>query len=326
MAKRSPIRVGLIGCGLNMEMHLGRVEKARGVKLVAACDPNEKATQFLQKIAASPLSLHTNYRKMLQDEKLDAVLISTPHNLHYTHVRDALNAGMHVLIEKPLTIKTSHAKALLELSKKKRRILHVAYQRHHWGAYTHVRNLVRKGAIGRLQAVTGYITQNWVNGWGWRFDPVISGGGMLMDTGSHLVASMLFTSGLHVREVTALSDNVGKMVDINTTVSVRFDNDAIASLTFVGSAQEHDEILSLHGDKGSIVLHSHQWTLRNQFINGEPLTVPQSAKTYTPDEQFFKWISGAKGYERPMYAIEVARLSEATYKSIREKRPVKITN
>ena len=325
MAKRSAIRVGLIGCGGNMRMHGPRAEKTPGVKLVAGADPFDVSVRILLDDLDKPINIYPDHRTMLKSEKLDAVIISTPHNQHYAQTRDALNAGLHVLVEKPLTITAAHAKALIELSKKRRRILHVSYQRHHWAAYRHVRDLVKKGAIGKLRSVAGYITQNWVNTRGWRLDPVASGGGMLTDTGSHLVGAMFFTSGLHVAEVSALLDNAGKKVDINTSISIRFTNDAIGSLTFVGNAGQHDEILSLHGDKGSLAIRQHVWQVRGVMRNGEPLVVPSSVKDQTPDEMFFKWIAGAKGYERPMYALQVARLNEAVYKSVQQKKPMKVS-
>ena len=319
------INVGLIGCGGNMRgAHLPRIQQTRGVNLVAVADPSEAATDAMAEAHGEWVAVHTDYRKMLASEALDAVIISTPHNQHYAQAEAALTRGMHVLLEKPMTVKSSHAQSLLELAGRKRRVLHVAYQRHHVPEYVHVRNLLARGAVGELRAVIGYVTQNWSSVGGWRLDPEQAGGGMFMDTGSHLVASALYLSGLHVREVTALIDNAGRDVDINAAVSIRFDKGAFGSLSFNGNALHHDEGLTFHGDKGCIVIHQHSWRIRSILHNNEPLTAPKSIAPSTPDDAFFRWIRGAKGYERPAYALEVARISEAVYKSVATGKVVRV--
>ena len=134
----------------------------------------------------------------------------------------------------------------------------------------------------------------------------------------------IYLSGLHVREVTALIDNAGRDVDINAAVSIRFDKGAFGSLSFNGNALHHDEGLTFHGDKGCIVIHQHSWRIRSILHNNEPLTAPKSIAPSTPDDAFFRWIRGAKGYERPAYALEVARISEAVYKSVATGKVVRV--
>lgn len=323
MAKR--INLGLIGCGGNMRgAHLPRIRRAAGVRLVAICDPAEAAAEKLIETWGKPLATYADYRKMLARESLDAVMISTPHNQHYPQARLALQSGCHVLAEKPLVIRPAHARALLKLAGQKRRILHVSYQRHHMAAFRHIRNMLAGGALGTIRALLGYVTQNWGGIGGWRRDPVLSGGGMFMDTGSHLVGASLFLTGLEPREVTAVIDNAGTQVDINASVNIRFRGGAVGSLSTIGNASRHDERIAIHGSDGCIVIHQHGWRLRDVLHNGEPLKIPASVKEDSPDAAFFRWIRGGKGYELPHYALEVARLSEAAYKSARLGRTVKL--
>lgn len=231
------IKLALIGCGGNMRgAHLPRIKANKHVELRAIADTSEDSVKAFSEKWGAPLPAYADYKKMLKEQKLDAVMISSPHNMHYEQARRALDAGCHVLVEKPLTIRAAHTKALLETAKRKRRILHVSYQRHHYPVYRCVRDLVRDGSIGAPRALVAYVTQGW--GWGnnltWRLVPKLSGGGMFMDTGSHLVAASLFTTGWHVDEVTAFTDHKDKKVDILAAVSMRFREGAVGTICTVG--------------------------------------------------------------------------------------------
>ncbi|MCW8131327.1 MAG: Gfo/Idh/MocA family oxidoreductase [Planctomycetota bacterium] len=323
----SKIKLALIGCGGNMRgAHLPRIKANKHIELVAIADTaQESLTAFVEKWGA-PLPTYTDYKKMLKDHDLDAVTISTPHSMHYEQAKRALEKGCHTLVEKPLTIRAADTRALLKLAKKKRKILHVSYQRHHYPVYRCVRDLVKKGAIGEPRAIVAYVTQAW--GWGtggWRLVPKLSGGGMFMDTGSHLVAASLYTTGWKVSEATAIIDNKDKKVDILAAVAIRFQEGAVGTICTVGQASKrHDERLAIHGTEGCIVIHLHQWGIKSVLLNDEPLKIPASYKNDTPDEAFIRWIRGGKGYEPPAYALEVQHLSEAAYKSAKTGKRVKV--
>ena len=325
MAKRR-IRVGMIGCGGNMRgAHIPHVKADRNVDLVCAADPVEAQAYALMEKYGQKVGYYPDWKKMLKAEELDAVLISSPHSVHYEQVRTALRKGLHVLCEKPLTTASRHSKALLELARKQKRYLQVSYQRNCYPPHVYARELVKKGAIGELRGVVSYVTQNWGGVKGWRLDPDLSGGGMFMDTGSHLVASTLWITGLEPLEVTAFMDNAGKKVDINAVVNIRFKNGAVGTLNTFGNASRHDERIAIHGSDGCIVFHLHQWRVIEVLLNGEPVKIPARVKDTSPDEVFFSWIrTGGKGYEPANYALQVARLSEAAYKSVVQKKPVKV--
>ncbi len=325
MAKRK-IRVGIIGCGGNMRgAHVPRVKADRNVELAGAADPVKAQADELMSRYGQQVPYYVDWKKMLRAEELDAVLISSPHSTHYEQVRAALRGGLHVLCEKPLTTASRHSKALLELARKQKRYLQVSYQRNCYPPHVRARELIKKGAIGKLRAVVSYVTQGWSRTSGWRLDPELSGGGMFMDTGSHLVASTLWITGLKPSEVFAFMDNAGKKVDINAVVNIRFANGAVGTLNTIGNASQHDERIAIHGSEGCIVFHLHQWRVVEVLVNGEPMKVPARIKDAAPDDVFFKWIrTGGKGYEAPDYALQVARLSEAAYKSVKLKKPVKV--
>ncbi len=320
------LSVALIGAGGNMRSaHLPRIAADGAVEIAGVADPVESQARSLMERAGRDIPYFTNWRTMVKRIETDGVLISTPHREHYAQAKACLDGGRHVLVEKPLVIQPSHAKRLLGLAQAQRLALVVAYQRHWMPHFVYARELIAKGALGDIRGVVAYVTQNWLGVGGWRLDPELAGGGMFMDTGSHLVASMLWVTGLSPKVVSASFDNAGRDVDINGGVIVRFGNGAVGTLTTTGNAARHDERLAISGSEGSLVLHLHQWRLRSMLLNDEPVDIPKRIKPSTPDAAFFQWMrSGLAGYETQDFALQVSRLTEAAYRSADAGEPVQV--
>ncbi len=321
------IRVGLIGCGGNMRnAHVPRLHADGAVDLVAVADTAEEPARLLMERWGAEISYYPDYRKMIRAETLDGVVVSSPHSTHYEQVRYALDRGQHVLVEKPLTTGSRRAKALVDLAGRKKRLLVVSYQRNHFPPHVYARELVQAGTLGRITGVVAYVTQNWQSTGGWRMVPELAGGGMFMDTGSHLVASVLWMTGLQPVEVSAFMENRGRRVDIDAVINARFRGGAVGSLNFIGSASRHDERLAIHGDEGVLVFHLHGWQVREVLMNGEPLQVPKRVAEDTPDAAWLRWMrNGGKGYERAEFAMQVAKFAEAAYRSAARGRPAKVS-
>ena len=320
------LTVALIGAGGNMRnAHVPRIAADGGVVIAGVADPVETQASLLMERTGCEIPYYRDWRTMLKDIEVDAVLISTPHRHHYDQAKACLDGGRHVLVEKPLVIQPGHAKRLLALAAERRLALVVAYQRHWMPHFAYARELVQRGALGEIRGVVAYVTQNWLGVGGWRLDPDLAGGGMFMDTGSHLVAAMLWVTGLRPAVVGASFDHAGRAVDVNGGMVVRFANDAVGTLTSTGNASRHDERLAISGSEGSLVLHLHQWRVRSMLLNDEPVKIPKRIKPSTPDAALFRWIrNGLADYEPQDFALQVARLTEAAYRSADENRPVKV--
>ena len=325
MAKKR-LSVVLLGAGGNMRgAHLPRILGDGAVDVAAVADPVPEQAQLLMERAGRQIPCYRDWRAMLEETSADCALVSTPHLHHYAQAKACLERGLHTLVEKPLVIRPSHAKRLLALAAERERALVVAYQRHWMPPFVYARELVRKGALGELRGVVGYVTQRWTGFGGWRLDPELAGGGMFMDTGSHLVAALLWVSGLAPKTVAAAFDNAKLAADVNGGVVARFDGGAIGTLTTTGNAARHDERLTLSGSEGSLVLHLHQWQVRSMLLNDKPVAPPKRIAPDTPDAALFRWArNGLKGYEAPDFAVQVARLTEAAYRSAAEGKPATV--
>ena len=325
MAKRS-LRVVLIGAGGNMRgAHIPRILDDKRTRIVGVADPEEDHANLLQEKVGYEVPYFTNWLAMLKNVESDGVIISTPHKHHNLQVKRCLEGGRHVLVEKPLVIQPNHANSLIQLSKRVNRILVVGYQRHWLPEFVYARELVARGEIGEIKGVAGYITQNWESIEGWRLDVELSGGGMFMDTGSHLLAAMTWITELVPKKVWATFNREGKKVDVNMTCHMQFDGGTLGSISTVGNAGRHDESLMISGSEGSLLLRMHNWQVQPLLLNNEQVDVPRRIRSTTPDAAFLAGIrKGTDSVESPEYALAVAHLTAAAYKSIQDNKPVSI--
>ena len=320
------LSVVLLGAGGNMRnAHLPRILADGAVEIAAVADPIEAPARQLMEKAGRDVPYFANWRTMLEKTDADGALVSTPHRDHYAQAKACLDRGLHTLVEKPLVIRPGHAKRLLSLASEKERALVVAYQRHWMPHFVYARELVRQGAIGEIRGVVTYVTQHWIGAGGWRLDPELAGGGMFMDTGSHLVASLLWVTGLRPQRVAAMFDNAGRNVDVNGGLVAHFAGDAVGTITTTGDASRHDERLAIAGSEGSLVLRLHQWQVQAMLLNDEPVEPPKRIALDTPDAALFRWMrNGLKRYETQDFALQVARLTDAAYRSAAEGKTVKV--
>src|SRR5690242_774277 len=103
------IRIGLVGCGGMANWHASQLKGIEKTRVVALCDTiAEHTKQFREKYFADALEFDS-YERMLEEAKLDAVVLVTPHTLHYSQAKTALERGLHVLVEKPMVTSSAHA-------------------------------------------------------------------------------------------------------------------------------------------------------------------------------------------------------------------------
>ena len=103
--------------------------------------------------ALSSVAFETaDYKELLKRDDVDAVYIVTPHTLHFEQAMDAIDAGKHVLVEKPMVCSVEHAKILLKRLETFDKVFALAYQRHAQGTYRYIRDQIASGAVGKPTA------------------------------------------------------------------------------------------------------------------------------------------------------------------------------
>lgn len=327
------LRVALVGCGSMGRVHVHQLLELPEVRVDALCDPVRKNLRAYQKELFTPRGLepkaYTDYERMLKDLKLDAVVLVTPHALHHPQTCAALDAGLHVLVEKPMVTNVEHARDLERRAKKADRRLGIAFQAPVSPEFTYIRNLVRRGDLGRLEVVDAFVAQNWqaITEGTWRQDAKRSGGGMLFDTGAHMLNGMLWLVDSPVRRVFAALDRCGAKVEINATVTMAFENGCLGSVACLGNARGPiDSGITLSGTKGKVRTGIWGGALEHHDADGRRVAypfVPYAAMS--PHRNFVDAILGRDTLRcDARYGVRLSELMEAIYRSAETGLPVAV--
>ena len=222
MTKQAPLQVALIGCGNNGRHPLQQLAEMKGVELAGVADPSTKARALAREAVQNPkLAGFRDYRKLLTETQPDAVVISTPHTLHHRQILDCLEAGCHVLCEKPLICSMQEARDVIAARDATGLILGISYQRHTMPPYIYCRQAIAQGDIGEVTFVSSWQAQAWwrITRGTWRVKPELSGGGQLNDSGSHLLDAALWMTQVQPKEVFAFVDKLDTEVDIVSSIA-----------------------------------------------------------------------------------------------------------
>ena len=256
------IKFGMIGVGGIAQGHIERLLKNDGVEIAAICDANPESlrkTREKHGKAISDAKEFADYRQLLDEVKPDAVVICTPHSQHFDQAVDSLDAGAHVLLEKPMVNRVVDAHKLLAKIDDTKKIVGLAYQRHTESRFRYIKEKIASGEFGDVQFINALQQQGWKKGTigSWRQDPALSGGGQINDSGSHLLDVILWTTGLAPEKVAAFMDNRGAPVDINTALTVRFTSGAQGTLSIVGDSAGWYEDITIWCDKGCFYVRNN---------------------------------------------------------------------
>jgi predicted dehydrogenase len=236
------LRVAMVGCGGYARNHAVHFRSHPDAQVVALCDTNaDQVAKFRHDNFADAKpqpELFADMAAMLKAVKPDTVSICTPHTLHYEHCCQALAAGCHVLVEKPMVTSLPHAVDLEARVQRAGKLLCIGYNTPCTAEINYVREAVRGGQFGKLKIISLYISQPWYHlcQGKWRMDPALSGGGMIYDSGAHVTNSLVWTVEADVAEVHAWVDNLDSRVDINGTINVKFVNGVLATIAVSGES------------------------------------------------------------------------------------------
>jgi predicted dehydrogenase len=325
--------LALLGCGGMMGAHAQRLKNHPDVEIVALCDVSEDlvkgfATRHLVGTAHQP-QFFTDPAAMYATVKPDAVLISTPHTQHYEQAVQALHAGCHVFMEKPMVTSLTHAYALADEVDKSGKIFVIGYNTPCSPEFIYLRDLIRNKTLGKLELVTGFISQDWLRATRglWRQDPALSGGGQAYDSGAHLFNSLCWSVESDVDEVFAFVDNHGASVDINSVSSIKFANGVLANVTISGNCPGGGTFLAFIFDGGRVEIDGWGAGWINVWKGSEKVRYPPITAEMgspSPDHNFIDAILGrAEPRTSVRNGIIQSQLMDAIYESQRSGQPAK---
>lgn len=190
------LRTAVIGMGKLGLLHAGILNALPGCKLTAIVDQSDQTLRAIHS-KKPDLAVYHDHRSMLRQVNPDAVAIATPTGSHAAIAVDCVEVGAHIFIEKPLCLQPQDANPLLDALRVRPRVNMVGYMTRFLETFRKAKELIDLGLLGRLQMLrsTMYIGQLFKAGKGWRYDPTISGGGVLTTQNSHLVDMLLWLFG-----------------------------------------------------------------------------------------------------------------------------------
>ena len=236
------VRMAVIGCGNMGRHHLRSIlQQTDTTEMAVLCDPapaaiEESAKLFAEAGQAMP-AVEPDLQKLLVDYDLDAAFIVTPHALHHDQAKACLEAGVDVLVEKPMAMNAAEARSLIEIRDETGKLLVVAFNGSLSPEIRESVRLLRSGDLGKLLSISATIWQSWGPGTTgkWRQVPEISGGGFMFDTGAHVLNTVADLAGEEFVEVAAWTDNCGRPVETLAAVIARLESGAL--VTFHGCGE-----------------------------------------------------------------------------------------
>ncbi len=189
------VRIGVIGCGgIANTKHMPAEKRNPAAELVAFCDVvEERALKAREDFGTPECAVYTDYRQLLQDKSIDAVLVLTPNNAHCRITVDALDAGKHVLCEKPMAMNYAEAKEMLAARDRSGKVLTIGYQNRFRPDSLYLKKVADEGMFGDVYYAEAIaIRRRAVPTWGVFIDKEKQGGGPLIDIGTHALDLTLF--------------------------------------------------------------------------------------------------------------------------------------
>jgi predicted dehydrogenase len=263
VAEGARVRIGVVGTSYFVgRVHLPLLQSHPQAELVAVCGRTAARRDSLA-IAHQIPQQFACYSEMLSQAKLDAIVIATPDDLHAPMTLAAIDAGLHVLCEKPLALNSADAAAMLARARAAS-VKHMVFFRWRWlAAYERLQRLLAEGWVGRpLQWVFSYLSSGgWKPGYAWRFDEQRAIG-TLGDLGSHLIDMALWLGGpvvtvsasLNTFHVRHRPDGSRMLANDSAMLLLRFADGSqgtihASSVSQLGSESQM-QMVAVYGDEG----------------------------------------------------------------------------
>ncbi len=181
------LRFGLVGAGSIGQIRIQALKDVESCELVAIADVDKERAKAVSPSAST--EIFTDYQQMLASENVDAVIVSTPPQLHEEIAIAALEAGKQVLCEKPLANTVEACRRMVEASKRTGRVLATGFNHRYFPAVQFVKQTLDNGEIGELDHIRAFAGHTGLSEFkaSWMYDKKIMGGGALMDNGIHLI-------------------------------------------------------------------------------------------------------------------------------------------
>jgi len=205
MRDKTSIRVGIAGTGFIGPVHVEALRR-NNISVIGLAEATPELAEEKAALLGIPKA-YESFEQLVADESIDVVHLATPNVLHYPHAKAVLEAGKHVVCEKPLAMNSEQSADLVRIAAETGLVNVINFNIRFYPMVQQARAMVRNGEIGDIFILQGSYLQDWLllpTDWNWRLEPEL--GGTLRavgDIGSHWLDLMSFITGLKVKEVFA---------------------------------------------------------------------------------------------------------------------------
>lgn len=326
----SPLRMGVIGVGVVGKAHARRFRSENSpVELAAIADESHDAASALA--AELEVDVAASVDDLLSRDDIDGVVVAVPSGLHADVAVPALDAGKHVLLEKPLEVTVEAGERIIDAEKRSGKVLSVVSQRRFAPPNQFLHHTINAGGLGRITSANIEIalwrSQEYYDSNQWRGTWALDGGGALLNQGVHLVDLALWLLG-DVEEVYAHSAQLAhERIEVEDVITITARLRSGALLTFLASTATHGDLplrMAIMGEGGTTVTLSEKFT---HFATHGELEVPEFEPVDIHLAQLNDFVTAVKEGTPPLVTSAQARAAlsfiEAAYTSARTGRPVK---
>lgn len=268
------VRLGVIGVGNMGTVHANSVleGKVPGCRLVAVCDSDPARLARFGGVEA-----FKEGGELISSGLVDAVVVATPHYSHTTIGAEALAAGLHVLVEKPISVHKADCERLISAHRSRRQVFAAMFNQRTDPLYQKVRELVRGGELGKIRRVTWTITdwfrtEAYYRSGGWRATWAGEGGGVLLNQCPHNLDLYQWIFGMPVAVRGFCRFGRFHKIEVEDDVTAYFEHKGGASGVFITSTGEAPGAnrLEISGEQGRLVVeHGRIHFRRNEVAMSE---------------------------------------------------------
>lgn len=326
------LKVGIIGAGDFGAEHARAIDQTSDVKLVAASRTNEKALNDFSK--EFNCKGYRNYHDLLKDDKVEAVVIATPHHLHTSVVEAAARAGKHILLEKPMAPSLAECDRILDVVKEHKVKLMLGHINHFVPAYLKAKEVLESGELGELVYAHSTMTKAWMtsNRRDWHLDRT-TGGGMWLTIGVHVLDQLCWLIDSELASISAdikTSFHVQSADDMGVAL-LRFKNGLSATASAIGYQTGVFQFLTeLTCSKGLLKVSHKEGLFIGRDERWHKLE-GTSSEDFMEQAMLNQWSAfrDALSHNKPMpvtgeFARQVMQVAFAAETSSQEKREVKL--
>lgn len=275
MKTSDSIRVGIVGMG-NAGTHHARYLAAGqvpGARLAACCDPSldeTRKSQIINLIGAnsSDISFYQSAEEMIHSGSIDAAIIATPHPLHAEVAIQAFDAGLHVMVEKPIAAHIRDARRIEAAALRSQKAFGVMFSQRNLPIFKKTKDLVDSGEIGEIHRVVWIATdwfrpQAYFDSGSWRATWKREGGGILINQAPHTLDLLQWICGMPTRIRAHCGFGRHHHIETEDDVTAFFEYENKATGTFIASTGEAPGTnrLEISGDRGKITVEGQSLTL-----------------------------------------------------------------